>query len=130
MSEQQCECPRCRATRGEPLNARWVLNDFVEQLAKHHEGESLLGFDPELLSLVAATHLNIDGEEVVAEIHAEEQKGGWKIWVVGAPRGTITFEGGCLTGHGWRRKQSTGAYSKPGIVTVHTPQLSVDIELD
>jgi len=99
-------------------------------MVRHSEGKDLRagGFTPEMLTLIAAQPVIIDGEPRLLKLHAEQLKGGWKVWVCGAPRNFVRFEGP-LTGHGWRRPESSGVYSRPGVVKILSPAGPIELEL-
>jgi len=131
--EDKCDCPGCQGLiqPGKPLPVKKILDNIVVQLATHAEGQdlSMTGFRPEHLSMLASQPFMDGDEPKLLELHAEQQRDGWKVWVVGAPRGCVHFNGP-LTGHGWKRPGSAGVYAKSGIVQVVTPGGTVELELD
>lgn len=132
--QDKCDCPGCQGLirPDRPLPVKKILDNVLVQLSRHAEGRdlSMTGFRPEHLSMLAAQPWMDRGEPKLLELHAEEGKDGWKVWVVGAPHGVVHFNGPCLTGHGWNRAGHAGAYAKSGVVTVITPGGTVELELE
>lgn len=130
--DDDCNCAVCQARRNPnaPLEVRKLLDHMAMMLVQHApEGKALLGFDPEDLQRIGLAIVpGPDGNPTTLGLYAEPQRDGrWRVWADG---NQISFEGSCLTGHGWRRRGSVGVYCKPGILVVSIGGRKTQLHLD